>query len=238
MFRAVCLPAPVSVPDGRMPLRAREPRPFSQSRTTCRIPGTSSRLGRDLAFRVRNSPRSCATSLLGRDWPEQGPCLGGGQKCASCLPAALSSVQTLQKSAFLPRRDDAQESQCFAGGKASILPSKDDVQDGVDQRPGLGELRPSEGNISRACARRPGLGEILEQSPGLGELWASVAREAARGTLALPAGCPFRGPKCSKMQIISLLRLCMRYSVCMNARLPRNGICRKALTPFWPPAND
>ena len=205
-----------------MPFRAREPRPFSQSRTTCRIPGTSSRLGRDLAFRVRNSPRSCATSLLGRDWPEQGPCLGEGQKRVGCLPAALSSVRTLQTDASLPRRDDVRESQCFAGGKAPILPSKDDVQDGVDQRPGLGGLWPSGGNISRACARRPGLGEILEQSPGLGELWASDARRATRGSRVLPAGCPFRGPKCSKMQEISFLRLCMRYSVCMNARLTRN----------------
>ena len=75
MFRAICLPAPVSAPDGRMPFRAREPRPFSQSRTTCRIPGASSRLGRDLAFRVRNSPRSPFGCEILRVRAQR-PCLG------------------------------------------------------------------------------------------------------------------------------------------------------------------
>ena len=198
-------------------------------------PGRSPNQGRRAGFREHRpalgeiSPFGCEIlrvraqrPCLGGLWPEQGPCLGEGQKRVSCLPAALSSVRTLQTDASLPRRDDVQESQCFAGGKAPILPSKDDVQDGVDQRPGLGELRPSGGNISRACARRPGLGEIFEQSPGLGELWASDARRATRGSRVLPAGCPFRGPQCSKMQEVSFLRLCMRYSACMNARLTRN----------------
>ena len=179
-------------------------------------PGRSPNQGRRAGFREHRpalgeiSPFGCEIlrvraqrPCLGGLWPEQGPCLGEGQKRVSCLPAALSSVRTLQTDASLPRRDDVQESQCFAGGKAPILPSKDDVQDGVDQRPGLGELRPSGGNISRACARRPGLGEIFEQSPGLGELWASDARRATRGSRVLPAGCPFRGPQCSKMQEVS-----------------------------------
>ena len=45
--------------------------------------GTSSRLGRKTGARGRNSPRSCATSLLGRARAEQGPGLGERLKRAS-----------------------------------------------------------------------------------------------------------------------------------------------------------